>query len=417
MDELYKNRLQPTIASMEGSQILRIVAQVRELESEGISICNLTIGDFQPSQFSIPEGFSDQVLASYQRKETNYPPSSGVQPLREAIAEMYRNDLGIECDASWVCIASGARPPIYAAWRMFVAPNEQSVSFLPAWNIGYYAHLNQSDHRFLPTTAESNFHPTVDQVEAILGQTQLLILNTPLNPTGTMIGKDVLTGICEAIVRENAHRKGRPVMLMYDHVYWMLTHGENVHYTPSQLVPEVAPYVVYIDAFSKNFTGTGLRVGWAVLPPLLQPKMATLLAHMGAWASQPEQHATAWMLRNTELRKSYNQQLCQGVKERLDALYQCVCALQAKGYPIYAIPPQGAIYLSVCFDLIGKGFSSNEEIRSWILQEAQVAIVPFQAFDMPENSGWFRLSVGTVSVAELQEAMHRIEKVLQHRSL
>ena len=416
MEDLYTNRLQPVIDSMEGSQILGIVSQVRKLESQGISICNLTIGDFNPDQFPIPEGFANRVFESYQQQQTNYPPSSGVQELREAIANMYRTELGIECDASWVCIASGARPPIYATWRMFVAAGEQSVSFLPAWNIGYYAHLNQSNHRFLPTTVHSNFHPTVEQVEDILPTTQLLILNTPLNPTGTMIGKDVLTGICEAIVRENKRRTTRPVMLMFDHVYWMITHGEE-HYVPGQLVPEVAPYVVYIDALSKNFTGTGLRVGWAVLPPDVQPKMATLLAHMGAWACRPEQHATAWLLRNRDVRERYREELCLGAKKRLQVLYEAVCDMQGKGFPIYAIPPQGAIYLSVCFELIGKGFSTNEEIRMWILKEAHVAIVPFQAFDMPENSGWFRLSVGTVSAEELQQAMYRIEKALIDRSL
>jgi aspartate aminotransferase len=398
---------------MEGSQILQIVSEVRSLEAKGVEICNLTIGDFHPEQFSIPDGLSDEVHASYGRKETNYPPSSGVQELREAIAEQYRKSFGIECDASWVCIASGARPPIYATWRMFVGENEQSVSFLPAWNIGYYAQLNQSHHRFLPTTKESNFHPTIEQVEKILPKTQLIILNTPLNPTGTMIEEHILKGICEAIVRENKKRKTRPVMLMFDHVYWMLTHGTHKHFVPSALVPEIAPFVVYIDALSKNFTATGLRVGWSVIHPSLQPKMATLLAHMGAWAGRPEQHAVAWLLRDHERVARYRSDLCLGVKKRLDILYHSICRLQEKGYRISAIPPQGAIYLSVCFDLIGHGFSSNEEIRSWILREARVAIVPFQAFDMSENSGWFRLSVGTSSVVDLQNAMHRIELALQ----
>jgi aspartate aminotransferase len=413
MHQLYSELLQPTIASMEGSQILQIVSEVRDLESQGIQICNLTIGDFDPEQFSIPEGFSDEVQASYARKQTNYPPSSGVQELREAIAEQYRREFGIDCDASWVCIASGARPPIYATWRMFIGEKEQSVSFLPAWNIGYYAQLNRGQHRFLATTKESNFHPTVAQVEEILSSTQLIILNTPLNPTGTMIEEKVLKGICEAIVHENKKRKTRPVMLMFDHVYWMLNHGTHRHYVPSALVPEIAPFVVYIDALSKNFTATGLRVGWSVLHPSIQPKMATLLAHMGAWASQPEQHATAWLLRDHERVARYRSDLRLGVKKRLDVLYDGICLLQEKGYRISAIPPQGAIYLSVCFDLIGHGFSSNEEIRSWILREARVAIVPFQAFDMSENSGWFRLSIGTSSVADLQAAMYRIEGALE----
>lgn len=408
----YSSLMQPVASSMQGSQILQIVSEVRMLERKGITISNLTIGDFAPKEFSIPEGFAEQVQQSYTRNETNYPPSSGVQDLRESIAKLYQRTLGIDCDASWICIASGARPPIYATWRMFVGSGEKSVSFLPAWNIGYYAHLNQSNHTFLPTTRESNFHPTVEQVEEILPETQLLIINTPLNPTGTMISEDVLKGICKAIVRENKRRKTRPVMLMFDHVYWMLTHDSYRHVVPSALVPEVAPFVIYVDALSKNFTGTGLRVGWAVVHPSIQPKMATFLAHMGAWASRPEQHATAWLLEDEERYSSYRKNICAGVKLRLDTLYRAIDRMQNKGLPISAIPPQGAIYLSVRFDLVGKGFHSNEEIRSWILEHARVAIVPFQAFDMPEDSGWFRLAVGTSSVQELESAMERIENLL-----
>ena len=91
--------------------------------------------------------------------------------------------------------------------------------------------------------------------------------------------------------------------------------------------------------------------------------------------------------------------------------------MKDSGLPISAIPPQGAIYLSVRFDLIGKGFATNEEIRAWILHHADVAIVPFQAFDMPEESGWFRLSVGTSSVSQLKAAMSRIEVLLNNRGI
>ena len=114
-----------------------------------------------------------------------------------------------------------------------------------------------------------------------------MVMNSPLNPTGTVIDKEVLRGIAQAIVDENTRRgDARPCMLMWDAVYWQLTKDEHPFYSPVQLVPEIAPYVVHIDAISKNFSATGLRVGWAVLPPYLQTKMA-VIGHMGAWAARP----------------------------------------------------------------------------------------------------------------------------------
>ena len=104
-------------------------------------------------------------------------------------------------------IGSGARPPLYATWRLFVAPGDRTISFLPAWNVGYYAHLCQADHHFIPTTAENNFHPTVEQVTRALPNTKLVVLNSPLNPTGTMISKETLTGIAQAIVDVNKKRR------------------------------------------------------------------------------------------------------------------------------------------------------------------------------------------------------------------
>ena len=404
--------LHPTASSMERSQILQILEQVRALQAQNIEVCNLTIGDFDTTYFPIPDGFAEEVQKSYARKETSYPPSAGVASLRKAIANLYSQELNIPCSVDNVCVASGARPPIYATWRLFVGPNEKSVSFLPAWNIGYYAHLNQSNHHFFKTSAESNFHPTAEQVRQALPDCKLIILNTPLNPTGTMIDPTVLEEICWSIVQENKKRVSRPVMLLFDQVYWMLTHGKQ-HHTPTSLVPEVAPYVIYVDAMSKNFTGTGLRVGWGVVPAAIQPKMTTYLAHMGAWASRPEQEASAWILRSKSQRTAYVQTLKAGILDRLQCLYDGLLDLKSQGYPIEVIPPQGAIYLSMRLDLIGKKFESNEAIRDWLLKQAQIAAVPFQAFDMKEDSGWFRLSVGTASIKALKNALNRLENALR----
>ena len=85
-------------------------------------------------------------------------------------------------------------------------------------------------------------------------------------------------------------------MLMWDAVYWQLTKNEYPYKSPVQLVPEIAPYVIHIDAISKGFAATGMRVGWAVLPPYLQTKMKALIGHMGAWAGRPEQIASAALL-------------------------------------------------------------------------------------------------------------------------
>ena len=153
-----KDFLHPNIESMRGSMILKIVKQVHKLRSQGKEIINLTIGDFDTTLFPVHSGFSEQVQKAYLNGKTNYPPSAGVLELRKAVASLYRNKLNLDIDESCVCITSGARPPLYASWRMFTSVGDKSVSFLPAWNIGYYAHLNQTNHHFIKTQASTNFH-------------------------------------------------------------------------------------------------------------------------------------------------------------------------------------------------------------------------------------------------------------------
>jgi aspartate aminotransferase len=246
----------------------------------------------------------------------------------------------------------------------------------------------------------------VEQVlEAIKGA-RLLVMNSPLNPTGTVIEPEVLRGIAEAIVEENRSRgDAPPCMLMWDAVYWQLTKEEYPFYSPVQLVPEIAPYVVHIDAISKGFAATGMRVGWAVLPPYLQPKMKALIGHMGAWAGRPEQIATAALLNDTEAVAEYNRWIKAEIDARLDTLYAGIMDMKSQGLPVDAIEPQGAIYLSFRVDIADR---TNESIRSMLLEEAGMAVVPFQAFDLNEDSGWFRISIGAVGTEEIKPLLERL---------
>ena len=403
--------LTPRTYEMRGSRILSIAGEVRAMLARGEEVGNFTVGDFKPEQFHIPALLADRIQAEIAAGNTNYPPADGVPELKQAVADLYKRELGIDYGPESVCVGSGARPPIYASWNLFVEPGDKTVSFLPMWNVGYYAHLFQSDHRFVATAAENNFFPTVDQVRESIRGARLLMINSPLNPTGTAISKEVLTGIAQALVEENRGRD-RPCMWVYDQVYWMLTFGETEHFNPVALVPECAPYVVQVDAISKCFAATGLRVGWGVLPPYLQVKMKALIGHMGSWAPRPEQLATAWFLSDSGRVRETMAQMRSEVAARLDRLYDGIVQMRDAGLPVDAIAPQGAIYLSFKVDLIGRGFEDNEAIRRHLLHEAGIAVVPFQAFDLPDESGWFRMSVGAVGLSDIDGALERLQAVV-----
>ncbi len=402
---------------LSGSEILRIAGEIRTLVSKGAKVCNLTVGDFSPREFPIPVALRDLIGQALQAGETNYPPADGMLELRQAVQRFYARNLGLHYPLEGIVIASGARPIIYGTFRSVVDPGDVVVYPVPSWNNNHYTYMTGAQGVMVPTLPEQGFMPTADQLRPHLPRARLLCLGSPLNPTGTMFTAEQLKAVCEAIVEENLGRRraGKPPLLvMYDHIYWVLTFGEAKHVTPVGLVPEMAPYTIFVDGISKAFAATGVRVGWGVGPPSIISRMKDLIGHTGAWAPRAEQVASARFLDDVPAVERYLVEMRRGVESRLQTLHHGVMELQARGLPVSDTSPQGAIYLSVRFDLVGRGgLRSNEDIRKLLLERAGFAVVPFQAFGLPDETGWFRCSVGAVSEVEIREVMPRVEAALR----
>jgi aspartate aminotransferase len=420
LDGLDDSSLSMLSRGLIGSEVLRIAAEVRALLQAGRPICNLTVGDFDPREFAPPGQLLAGIHKALTGGHTNYPPSNGVLELRQAITRFYLREFGLEYPVEAVLVAGGARPLIYATYRALVDPGESVAYPVPSWNNNHYCYLTGARGIPIEVTRDSRFHPTPGQVRALLPQIRLLALNSPLNPTGTAIEPGVLAEIARAIVEENARRVGRgerPVFLMYDQVYWSLDFGRMQPVTPPELVPEVAPYTVLLDAISKSLAATGLRVGWSVAAPAVTQRMSDLLGHVGAWAPRAEQIATAEFLDDSEAFAAFRLEMHRRLRERLEFLYGAFMALAARGLPVAAVAPEGTLYLSVHLHLFGRTLDgqeirTNEDIRRLLLRLAGVAVVPFQAFGLEREDGWFRLSVGGVSMKALEAGMERLAPVL-----
>jgi aspartate aminotransferase len=402
-------------SSLVGSEILKIAADVRALAADGRDICNLTVGDFSPSEFRIPGQLERGIVEALHRGETNYPPSDGILPLREAVRAFYRRDLGFTPDLASVIVTGGSRPGIYATYRALVDPGDRVVYPTPSWNNNHYVHLADAEGVAISCDATSRFMPTRASLEHAVRGARLLALCSPQNPTGTVFDAGQLREICELVVEENERRGHgeRPLYLMYDQVYWTLTFGVP-HVHPIGVCPEVAPYTVYVDGISKSLAATGVRVGWIVAPPDLAGPMSGLLGHVGAWAPKAEQTAVAAFLRDEGAMREFRGRIVAGVRQRLDALHAGIMRMREAGLPVDAIAPEGAIYLSARFALAGgvapdgTRLDDDEAVRAYLLRAAGVAVVPFQAFGVREESGWFRLSVGAVSLEQIARMLPRL---------
>jgi aspartate aminotransferase len=414
-------RVSTMAGGLVGSEILKIAADVRGMIAQGAQICNLTVGDFSPAEFRVPPLLEHGIVEALRAGETNYPPSDGMPALREAVVRLYRRWLGLDYPVESVLVTGGSRPGIYATYAALVDPGDTVVYPVPSWNNNHYCHLVGARGVAVPCRAEDDFLPTSESLEIAVRDARLLALNSPLNPCGTAFTADALAAICDLVLEENRRRGPgeRPLYLMYDQVYGALTFGATAHVDPVSLRPAMREFTVYVDGISKAFAATGVRVGWTVGPADLTRRMASIVGHVGAWAPRAEQVATARLLDAADEADAFRAAMTREVRSRLDALYEGLDAMRGGGLPVRAIVPMGAIYLSARFALGdyrtpgGAVLRTNDEIRRFLLEAAGLAVVPFQAFGMMEESGWFRLSVGAVSMPEITAMLARLAAALR----
>lgn len=403
-----------------GSEIIKLAGEVKAKMDKGEKIYNLTIGDFNPKIFPIPVELKNEIIKAYQNEETNYPPANGVQELRDAVSRFLHTREGLEYNANQILISGGARPLIYAVYQTLLDPQDKVLFPVPSWNNNHYTHLSRGQQIFVETTAENKFMPTAAELKPFIGEATLLAVCSPLNPTGTTFTEEGLKEICEMVLEENKKRglSRKPLYLLYDQIYWTLTFGETSHVDPVTLCPDIKNYTIYIDGISKAFAATGVRVGWAFGPQKVIDKMKSILSHVGAWAPKAEQIATAKYLQNDKAIDIYLTNFKNQVDQRLTAFYNGMIDLKTQGFNVDAIAPEAAIYLTVNFNLVGKKTADGEllattaDVTKYLLDVAKIAIVPFSAFGSDTTSTWYRLSVGTAVLSEIDGLFVQLKAAL-----
>jgi aspartate aminotransferase len=179
------------------------------------------------------------------------------------------------------------------------------------------------------------------------------------------------------------------------------------------------PYTIFVDAVSKVFAATGVRVGWTMGPAPILAKMRAILSHIGAWAPMAEQKGLALFLQQHEAITTYLDGFKQNIALRLQGIYDGLQQLKAEGFAVDAVAPEAAIYLTIKMELTGKRKADGSvlhdqaAVTAYLLEEAKLAIVPFYAFGAPKASPWYRLSVGTCREEEIGNMLAQLRSALE----
>jgi len=414
-----------------GSEIVKLGGEIREKIRQGERIYNFTVGDFDPSIFPIPKELEDAIVDAYRKHYTNYPAAEGNLDLREALLSFMKDEEGLDYGTGEILVASGGRPLIYAVFRAICDKGDKVIYAVPSWNNNHYTHFVGGEHIVIEASAKNNFMPTANEIRPYVKEATLISLCSPQNPTGTTFRKEELEAICDMVLEENTRRgdSEKKLYVMYDQMYWHLTYGDIKHYDPVSLRPEMRNYTIYIDAISKVFAATGVRVGWSMGPATVISKMKAILTHVGSWAPMAEQKAVAYYLNNRQNIKDFLSNFKKELEERLRRIYDGFISLKNEGLPVDAIAPEAAIYLTIQIDLTGKKtavdgqtngqekvLANQSEVTAYVLNEAKLAVVPFYAFGATRNSAWYRLSVGTCKKDEIDEMISKLREALKKLS-
>jgi aspartate aminotransferase len=394
-----------------GSEIIKISQHIKQVQ-QNKSVLNLTMGDFDPKVNPIPVTLRDYIMDGYLNNLTNYPLSAGELNLRQSIKHYFFYRRGILYDENQILVGCGVRPLIYTVFKAIINEGDTVVYPVPSWNNNHYSFLHNADLEPIECTPENAFFPTVEDIESRLYiTTRLVCLCSPQNPTGRIIDREVLKGICEAIVNENKRRgdKERPCYLFFDQIYSDLVGNEFIH--PLIVCPEIREYLICADGISKSLCATGVRVGWLMGPKDIISKMTEVFSHIGAWAAKPEQNAVAWYLNNREDIGEFIQKKQQQYAFISSKIINLFNEMKNEGYKVDCQNSDGSIYISIYLDYVNK-FPTTEDYINFLIEECGLGIVPFEYFGSKENKGWFRISIGSVDLLYIDHILKIIKQAI-----
>ena len=421
---MHKPKLSHLAETLIPSEIVRLGATIKEKIHQGACIDNFTIGDFDSAEFPIPGLLMEEIQKAYSKGYTTYPSPDGELILRRSVSKLLARKLDLHYTPAEILISNGGRPLIYAIYRTLVDKGDKVIYPVPSWNNNHYVHFVEGEHVVIEALKENNFLPTADQIAPNIAGARLISLCSPLNPTGTAYSKEELSKICNMILDEN-HRRGeneKKLYLLYDQIYWMLTYGKTEHHNPVTLCPEMKHYTLFVDGISKSMAATGVRVGWSMGPEGILTRMRGINSHIGSWAPMAEQHGLGEYLHNEKDVDNYIEHLKLGLGSRLKEFHSGLQQLKSEGFSVDSIEPQAAIYLTIQIDLAGKTkadgeiLKTQEEVTQYLLDEANLAIVPFNCFGAPKTSNWYRLSVGTSKMENISRVINNLRTALQKLS-
>jgi aspartate aminotransferase len=381
------------------SPTMKVAADAIRMKAQGVDVVDFGAGE---PDFPTPAHIGAAAHRAIDANFTKYTANAGTEDLKRAIVERYRIDNGAEYSSSEVICSAGGKQALFNSVLALFGPGDEVVTHMPGWpTLVEQIKLAEATPVIVRARPENGFRLTAELfLEAITPRTRGLIINSPGNPTGALIGEADM----EAIAREAARRG---IWILLDLCYDKLIYDPVPHNLIGILARHNRDRSVLCGSASKVYAMTGWRCGWAVGPAPLVNACNAIQSHSTSNVCSITQKAVEAALRGPQ--ECVGEMLAE-YRTRRDQLCQWLSADPRIGLK----KPAGAFYLfpDVSEFLSPEGFRTSAELAAALLNDSHVALTPGEAFDAP---GFLRISYAT-SLKELERGSQRILEFLATRT-
>ena len=393
-------RVSARIGAIAESATLAVDARAKALKAAGRPVIGFGAGE---PDFPTPDYIVDAAVeACRDPKNHRYTPAGGLPELKTAIAAKTLRDSGYQVDASQVLVTNGGKQAIYEAFAAILDPGDEVIVPAPYWTT-YPESIQLAGGVPVEVVADetTGYKVSVEQLEAARTEnTKVLLFVSPSNPTGAVYTRAEVEAVGRWALEHG-------LWVLTDEIYEHLVYGDAEFVSLPALLPELADKTIVVNGVAKTYAMTGWRVGWVIGPADVVKAATNLQSHATSNVSNVAQRAAIAAVAGDlsavhEMRTSFDRRR-RTIVRMLNEIDGVVCP-----------EPEGAFYVYPSVKgLLGKEIrgrrpATSAELASLILDEAEVAVVPGEAFGTP---GYLRLSYA-LGDADLAEGVGRLQKLL-----
>ncbi|NKB89824.1 MAG: aminotransferase class I/II-fold pyridoxal phosphate-dependent enzyme [Acidobacteria bacterium] len=390
MSETISIPLSKRVGGIGPSATLAASERANQLRAQGVDV--LDLGPGQPD-FDTPEHIRDAGVRAIREGRTRYTPAAGIPDLREAIADMYSHREGVVYRPNEVMVTAGGKQGLFNIFAAVLNPGDEVIVPTPYWvSFPEQIKLAGGIPVYVDTEESDAFSLRAETIlDAVTDRTRMVVLNTPSNPSGAVIGREQMQDLARLAIE-------RGIYLLVDECYAALIYDGAEHVTPLVVGPEAQNITILCGSCSKAYAMTGWRIGYVAAPAPLIKACSSLQGHSTSNATSISQYAALEAITGDQ---TPVRQMLTTFAERRDAVIPRIREIPG----MTTVEPRGAFYaFPNISELLNDELPTSADFATWLIDECHVVTVPGTAFG---RDGHLRLSYAT-SMSVLEEALDRI---------